>query len=294
MLTVAHLIDSFNAHYVIRVKTGQTSQATASWYKTALDKLQAVGQFPADSLRAHHLVAVEFSNHFVRALKALYKFAVEEELVPKDPFRKLATPPCGQRERTLTRAEMVRLYRAARPPFRRFVFVMAHTLGRPGEVRQLRWRDVRLADRCLVLTKFKAKDKRKDGVKVRTIPLDMVTGRMLQTWFDRRSPKPDDFVFTGRHGKAYTSNALRCAMRQVRKRAGLDGEGEGERVVCYTLRHTGATNATRLGIKDRVLADIMGHTTTRTTARYQHLDATDLVDAIDRAHAKRPRKPMTV
>lgn len=111
MHTVANLIDSFDAHLTVMVKTGQVKPDTREWYRYRLAKLrEAAGRFPAAELRVHHLVSVEFTYHFVRALKALYRWAEEEELVPKSPFRKLVTPSCGQRNRTLTRMEMRRLY----------------------------------------------------------------------------------------------------------------------------------------------------------------------------------------
>lgn len=288
MLTVSHLIDSFDAHLAIEVKTSQIASSTRQWYRHQFSKLRrAAGKFPAAELRAHHLISVDFSYHFVRALKALYRWAADEELVPKSPFGKLRTPSCGQRNRTLTRKEMLRLYRAAGPSFRRFLFLAAHTLARPGELRLLKWGEVNLQERCLLLTEFKAKERRRDGVKVRAIPLDRPATRMLGNLRDRRTDlAPDAPVLLAPKGRAWTRNGLRCAMRSARKKAGLD-DAAGERVVCYTLRHTGATEATRRGMRDIALARRMGHTSTRTTARYQHLDTADLVQMIDAAAARR-------
>jgi integrase/recombinase XerC len=98
---------------------------------------------------------------------------------------------------------------------------------------------------------------------------------------------PDARVFFSTRGRPWTSNGVRCALRTARRRAGLDGDGE--RVVCYTLRHTGATDAIRAELPLKLLAEIMGHTRTTTTERYLHLDASDLVEAIDRLAARRPK-----
>ncbi len=288
MLTVAQLIDAFKAELSVLVATGQRESSTLIWYKFQLAKLQAiVGARPADQIRASDLVSVKFTHHFVRAIKALYRWAVEEGHVPKNPFTKLKTPACGQRSRTLKRQEMTRLYSVVSPDFRRFLFLLAHTLMRPGELRTLRWRDVRPAERLILLTKFKGQKLRKDNAAIRPIPLDRPAARMLVNLHARRNPHPDDLVFPGPNGKGWTSNALRCRLRRAREKAHLNQKGQ-ELVVCYTLRHTGATEATKRGIRDRTLAEIMGHTTTRTTARYQHLDAASLVDAID--GARKPRK----
>ncbi len=286
MQTVAQLVAAFKADYSVLVSTGQRESSTLDWYGFQLAKLAVVADRPAAQVRAGDLVGVEFTHHFCRAVKALYRWAVEEELVPKNPFTKLKTPPCGQRSRVLEREEMVRLYRASGGEFRRFLFLLAHTLMRPGELRTLRWREVRLDDRLILLTKFKAQKRRRDQARLRAIPLDQPAARLLANMRGRAgSPHPDALVFKGKTGKGWTSNALRCRMRTARKKASLDMSGE-ERVVCYTMRHTGATAATKRGIRDRMLAEIMGHTTTRTTARYQHLDAASMVEALDQS-----RKP---
>lgn len=293
MFRVRDLTRSFLAALQIRVKLDQAEAATLKWYAAHLTKLdRAAGDFPAAELRAEHLIGVEFTNSFVRVLKALYKWAADEDvqLVARNPFRKLTPPPCGQRERVLTRPEFVRLYLASSRPFRRFLFVLARTIARPGEIRGLRWGDVQWERRLIVLKKFKGKRRRKDNVKVRTIPLDWPTLRLLRNLFEHAGrPAHDAPVWIGKHGRQWSPNAVRCQMRRVRVRAGLlAGEGE-EQIVAYTLRHTGGTNATRAGVRDAELAQVMGHARTATTARYQHLNGQDVVNAIDRVSA-RPRK----
>jgi integrase len=152
------------------------------------------------------------------------------------------------------------------------------------------WGDIQWDRRLITLMKFKGKKRRRDGVKIRTIPLDLVVVRFLRNVWERRGrPGPDVPVWLDRRGKQWSPNGVRCAMRLARERAGLDPEGVAERVVCYTLRHTGATNATRAGVTDNTLARVMGHAKTATTNRYQHLAGDDLVAAIDRV-AARPKK----
>src|SRR6185295_4351794 len=52
---------------------------------------------------------------------------------------------------------------------------------------------------------------------------------------------------------------------------GVGRDRHGETIVPYTFRHTAATLASAAGVRDRLLADALGHTETSTTARYQHL-----------------------
>lgn len=282
MLTTGCLIDSFLAASTVAVRLGQSAEATHTFYRFQLKKLRSAAErFPAAELRPHHLINVEFTNHFLRAVKRLFRWAVEEELVPKDVWRKLKTPPTGQRTRTLEDAEVVRLYRHAGRAFRRPLFAMLHSIARPGEIRGLKWGQIDFGRRCIVLTKFKAKDKRKDGKKVRLIPLDgPLTRWLLRERILQCDPDATAHVFRMNDGRPWTANGWRCAMRTARRRAGLN---DGERVVSYTMRHTGATKAVRNGVQETALADVMGHTTTAMTRRYLHRSPADLVQVIEQA-----------
>lgn len=288
MYTLAHLIESFSVHTRLLVRAGLTEAATLRWYESQFKHLAPLGAFPADAIRTHHLGTIKFTTAFVRCLKRLYKWAAAEDLVPKDPFAKLTIPPCGRRERVLTRPELRKLYLVGSRAFRRLLFVQLHTIARPGEIRQLVWGQIDWANRVILLLKFKGQKKRADKLKARPIPLSLPVLRMLRNLFRRsKDQTPSGRVFCSpRYGKPWTPNSVRCAMRTARKRAGLDGGGE--RVVCYTLRHTGATNAIRNDVSLKLVAEIMGHARTTTTERYLHLDTADLVGAIDRASG-RPR-----
>lgn len=287
VFTVRHLLESFTAHVRLLVKAGVNEPATLRWYVDTLKALDHLGDFPAAELRTHHLAAVKLTNGFTRALKRVYKWAADEDLVPRDPFRKLAVPSCGQRARVLTRSELCRLYLAAPRALRRLLFVQLRTLARPGEIRNLTWGQIEFERRVIVLVKFKGQKRRRDKVKARAIPLPIPVANLLLA-MRRRSPdsSPAGRVFLSpRFGRPWTANGVRCAMRKARQRAGLDAGDEP--VVCYHLRHTAATNAIRGDVPLKLVAEVMGHARASTTERYLHLDAADVVAAIDRLTARR-------
>ena len=287
MFTVRHLIDSFKSQLALLVRAGLNAETTRQWYVDTLSHLDPLGTFPADALRTHHLASITLTNAFVRALKRLYKWAADEELVPKNPFAKLACPPCGRRERVLTRPELRRLYLASPRAFRRLLFVQLNTLARPGEIRQLTWGQIDWEHRVILLVKFKGQKKRKDKLKARAIPMPRHVLRLLRN-LNRKSkdPSPTGRVFISTRGRVWTPNGVRCAMRTARVRAGLEGD---ERVVCYTLRHTSATNAIRKDVSLKLVAEMMGHARTSTTERYLHLNTADVVAAMDKMAARPPR-----
>ena len=113
--------------------------------------------------------------------------------IPASPFAKIVLPPQGARERILSRLETVRLLRAATPAFRAFLIGMRQTIARPQEVRGLLWSQqvvVGEGQSAFVLKKFKGKKRRKDGLKVRIIPVDPRLARLLVRLRRRRLGKP--------------------------------------------------------------------------------------------------------
>lgn len=300
MFKVSDLTRSFRASIEVRVKLGDAEPKTREWYYLQLAKLDAVaGDFPAADLRAEHLVSVSFTNAFVRVLKAAYKWACDEDvgLLSRDPFRRLKPPPCGERNRVLDRGEVCKLHLAAGRQLRRYLFVQRRTISRPGEIRRLTWGKIQWERRMIVWNKFKGKKRRGDGVKMRTIPLDLPTLRLLRNMYRKRgNPGPNEPVWLNQSETGeWSYNAVRCRMRKACERAGLNPKGVEERVVCYTMRHTSATEAARAGVRGKVLSDIMGHANSKTTDRYLHLAGDDLVEGIDRLAAKpRQRRPVVV
>ena len=111
--------------------------------------------------------------------------------------------------------------------------------------------------------------------------------RLLTRLARKRQPSPDNFIFLNNDGKPWTANAVRWRMKRLRQKVGLGVDENGEQVVAYTMRHTSATRASARGVRDKVLAELMGHTNTSTTQRYQHLQADHLAEAIRRANGRR-------
>lgn len=296
--TVADLAAAFLSMMDQAVAAGRSAPATRTGYRFQFAHLlRAAGEKRAATLVPEDLAAAPYTYHFAAAVRRLFKWAHESGRVPANRFTAFTGPLKGQRERVLTAAEYRVLMLAAGPALRRVLWFLRHTFARPGEARGLRWSDVCLDESVIRLHKFKARDRRRDGVRVRKIPLvpEVVRAFRYLLWSGRPAgttvparPDPAGHVFLNSRGRAWTGGALRLAMYRAADRAGLNA-GAGERAVCYTLRHTGATEATRRGVRDRLLAEILGHTTTRTTARYQHLVEADLLTAMAVATRRRGR-----
>src|SRR5262249_49351759 len=70
-------------------------------------------------------------------------------------------------------------------------------------------------------------------------------------------------IFHNSKGRPWTRNSLRCRFRTLRKKfPQLAG------VVCYTMRHSFATDALERGLTDATVAELMGHAGTQTLHRH--------------------------
>lgn len=221
--------------------------------------------------------------HAIQAIQRLLAWCFSEaKIIPVNPIGSVKPPPGRQRRRVLTPSESSNLLRRASRPLRRLLLALRESFARPGEMRLVSAESIRTAgnlpwtpasllngDCFFFLLKGKSIARRSDPHGVRLIPISPRLGRLLLRILSD-ADYPGGAIFRDSKGNPWTGNAVRCAMRRLCKRAGIGADWRGERVVAYTLRHSGATGAAAAGVRDFMLADILGHATTRTTRRYVH------------------------
>lgn len=255
--------------------------------------LAEVGDIRADRLTPAKVSAWARTWHQSQAIARLYRWACDDAfLLSRNPIARLKHPPKGQRKRILTAHEMAVMLRSCRRDLRALLLGYRESMARPGELRAAQVKDVypkttrpklyealRTGNACIVLWDYKNRTSRKETNAPRVILVSPRLGRMIarrmQSGLSDNSP-----LFVTTAGRRWTPNALRCRMRRLRRRLAWGPDDRGESIVPYTFRHTGATDASAAGIRDRILADILGHVETKTTARYQHLHTYHLQEAL--------------
>lgn len=287
-LSLAELLGHFLAHLDRQVKADQVAPLTAAYYRRHLSRaaeLVGGGRQVEDLKPLDYLRTGLTSWHDMQAWQRLFNWALKAGWIDHHPFGRLEKPTLGQRTRTLTADQWRQLLAVCRPPLARFLRLQRLTLARPGEVRALRWDHIDADAGRAVLhhhkTRRRVQDRRPRVIVLNEQALALIAD--IRSEFIRKGLDLTGAVLRGHSGRAWTTNSLRLAVRRAVRRAGLDGPGE--RIVAYTIRHTGATQLTADGVRDRQLADLMGHSQTRTTARYQHLDVSHLRAAAARIAA---------
>lgn len=227
----------------------------------------------ADRLRASGLKASTIAN-VVDPLRALYRDALDRELVANDPTDRLCLPSArsdAQDRRSVGPVEAERLIEAL-PESERALWATAIYAGlRRGELQALRVSDLDLTaelltvDRswddeggAIVATKTKAGN--------RTVPilaplLPRLAAHLLTTgrW-------GDDYVFGSRAEKPFVPWTVRDRAVRAWKSAGP------ESITLHEGRHSAATMFARAGLDDLALTRIMGHSNVTVTIDvYGHL-----------------------
>lgn len=229
-----------------------------------------------------------------RSLRSLGVWAEDEELIPRNPLRKLKRfwpPPqprgackpeeyealmrvaracSGKRSRTQVRA------RPSRTRFRFQLWFLWETGCRTCELRAALWEQVDWERGLLVLDDNKTKRATGRG---RVIPLSPKVVRVLR-WLWRRRLPGQKYIFVAQGGRPLAKSSWNRRFREYARLAGVR-----ESVTLYTLRHGFCVEGLQAGVGDQELATIMGHTTTRYIAWYGR-DLRDRTDHLRQVAAK--------
>ncbi len=301
-MKTAYLKDTIALY--LSAKDGELAASTLTIYKLYLSKfLKVVGNITLPSITPAIVKGVSQKSHPIQAVYAMLNWALKEaKIITEHPLLGMKIPKAGRRNRIVSAIEKARILRRSARPFRDLLIGLCESIARPGELRGVKWGDIRtsasptfmvqdlLEGRCFFwLQKFKAQKLRKDKGAARVIAISPRFGRLLaRRW--RHGRPLDSLVFTNRLRQQWTSNAVRCRMRRLRVNGDFTVDTNGERIVAYTLRHSGATEAVQAGIPIFALASLMGHSDIRMTQRYVHLVPDHLLEAMNTLDAFRRGK----
>ena len=99
------------------------------------------------------------------------------------------------------------------------------------------------------------------GRKDRDLPLLLV----LREQF--REHRPVIYLFEGQHpGEPYSARSLQLVVKQAANRAGIQRP-----ISLHMLRHSYATHLMESGTDTRIIQDLLGHSSIKTTKIYAHV-----------------------
>ena len=168
---------------------------------------------------------------------------------------KIKMPPAPPpRERVLDAEEVQKLLDACTTShIRNFVILMLNTGQRPSAVENLTWQQVDFERGIL---HFERDGKTQTNKRVRPLPMNEEITELLAKL---KEEAQTDYVleYNGNH-----AGCVKRAFARACEKAGL------ENVSRYTLRHTYGTHLYMQGVHEKTIADLMGHTSAKTTSKH--------------------------
>jgi integrase len=228
---------------------------------------------PADAVRKHHVEAwvgqhptwgqtTEWDAK--TRLVTLFHWAVDQELIPGNPIRRIHKPPVKSRgrEALITPEDHARLMARATPALRNVLVALHQTGARPGEVIRVTAQEFYPEQGLWVLGQHKTAHKGKGRVVY-------LTPELVALCRELAVKHPEGPLFRTSTGLAwYDANYLTQRFRHLRDRLGIRG------AYPYGYRHGFATDALAHGVPDAQVAELLGHSGTAMLHRhYAHLGA---------------------
>ena len=221
----------------------------------------------------------------IAALRAFYRFAENEKLLPANIAENLSLPRRWQRlPKALTNREIEKLLTPETPETPpnlcdQAVLELAYASGlRLAELRSLRLEQLHLeAGFINVVGK---------GNKERVVPVGRQAVAALQRYLEAGRPKlvtarSPAAVFLTKRGTPFAAVTMWLRIKQRVRRAGL-----ARNVTPHMLRHSFATHLLEHGADLRVIQELLGHANIGTTEVYTHVAGTRLREVHRKFHPR--------
>ena len=219
------------------------------------------------------------ANSVLQAVRVAVRWAVDNDEIPSDPFRKLGDVTEFLKEKgVLTLDERNNLINLPIDDYRSRLFMLLGCLCgmRRGEMRGLQWGDI---EDNLIHIKHNYVDN--EDVKnpkynsVRKVPIPTAVQELLE--IARKNAfdiSPSSFVLASpiRKDKPLNNNFFREGVKKELSALGINEVQQKERfITCHSLRHTFITLAQITGVPDVVISALAGHKSLKTTGKYSHI-----------------------
>jgi integrase/recombinase XerC len=213
-------------------------------------------------------------NAYIRPLKVMYNFFVENEYISDNPFLKVKALKISKNiPAFLTGEEIDKLISATTNIRDRLMLVLLLSCGlRRNELVTLQVRDITNGH---ILINGK-------GSKQRRLALQPEVIELIDAYLDIRNEKwgmAGDILFISNKGTTFSGEAIRLKVISACRKAGFTEE-RIEEIHTHSLRHTFCANLIDSGADIRVIQGAMGHANMATTQIYAHLTNSTLDKAL--------------
>ncbi|MBU2020478.1 MAG: site-specific integrase [Bacteroidetes bacterium] len=197
-----------------------------------------------------------YQNQFINALKLFLSIIPDGQIIEFYIKRPKSPSPLPK---VLSAEQITKLLAGTSNIKHKTMLSLLYACGlRSGELINLRISDID-KDR-LTLTVHEGK-----GKKDRVLPISSNLLNLLRVYY--RSARTVRYLFEGQEpGTKYSPRSLALVMKQALLREGLE-----PRFTLHTLRHSYATHLLESGVNLRIIQELLGHRSSKTTEIYTHV-----------------------
>jgi len=199
--------------------------------------------------------SASYQNQMISAIKLFYlkMLGIKFELKELERPRKGNYLPA-----VLSKEEVFTILLSVRNIKHKAILSLIYSAGlRRGELINLRLKDID-SKRMLILVK------NSKGAKDRVVGLSEKILILLRDYY--RLYRPKYYLFEGQHGGKYSGTSINLIFQRAKKRAGIKTTGG-----VHMLRHSYATHLHESGYDIRIIQELLGHKSSKTTEIYTHI-----------------------
>jgi integrase/recombinase XerD len=196
-----------------------------------------------------------FQNQVISSIKKFYEKIYNRHIIIEDIERPIKNHPLPK---VLSKEDINRLLNSIQNIKHKSIISIIYSAGlRRSEVLNLLIDDINSNRMVIVIRNAKGKKDRIAGLSVKMLDL-------LRRYY--RIYKPQYYLFEGPKGKKYSAESVGIIFRRAKWRAGIEISGG-----VHILRHSFATHLHESGYDIRIIQEILGHKSSKTTEIYTHV-----------------------
>lgn len=216
-------------------------------------------------------------NRELSLLRAMFNVLIKAGKATKNPVSLVTLFEEIEKERILTHDEEVKIIQEIEKADCRYhhlkdiIIISLNTGMRQGEILALKEDWIDLKEGIINVPRQAQKRKKKH----KRVPINTAVRPIIERLLKQN--RDSEYLFISpKTGTRYTS--VQNAWNGILKNAGLKGKPGVDKLRLHDLRHTAATNLARAGKDIKFIAQFLGHTDVKTSARYIHYTDEDLED----------------
>ncbi len=218
---------------------------------------EQISKYLHELLESYHY-SKSFRNQIINSIRKFLEFQynrhIDNSFIPKSSMD--ASLP-----NTLSLNEIRSIIIATKNPKHRTIMTVIYSTGiRLSEATNIMLEDIDLVRKIILIKK---------GKKERIIPMSILLHKQLINYITTYTPC--QYLFEGWHGKKYSNRSVQKILKASIELAGID-----KRITINTLRHSFASHLLQQGTDIRIIQEILGHESHRTTEVYAKISKANI------------------